>query len=413
MAICGSLTRTAAVAAATVALMGLGVVSAPPAAAETLDFACTGAEQSWRVPARVTQATFDLLGAQGGGPRGGFGSRATATIPVTPGETILINVGCRGGEPRSALGAPGSFGGGAGGFNGGGPGGNAAGPTESGGNGGGGASDVRRGGAFLVHRVIVAGGGGGGGTPEDVIPGLAPQPLAGGVGGGAQGGAGEDFDLVTPVGGIRTHPGGGGGASAGGQGGDNGGNGFLGFGGLGGAGGTFEFLGDSEPASGGHGGGGGYFGGGGGGGESGSTLSSRRPGPGGGGSGFGPAGVTFNGLKAGDGAVRITFTPAAQPITGGGLGTPTPGGGLGTPTPGGGLPDAGVSLPGPGVSAGQVPVDVGGVSAARDGRGGLPITGFGALTLVAVGTWVMALGGTLMALSRRRRVQAMTERLKP
>lgn len=81
---------------------------------------------------------------------------------------------------------------------------------------------------------------------------------------------------------------------------------------------------------------------------------------------------------------------------------PPTGGGLDTPPPAGGITDVGVPLPGPTVSVGQVPVDAGGVSATEAGAGGLPITGFGAVTLAALGTWVVALGGTVVALSRRR-----------
>jgi hypothetical protein len=75
----------------------------------------TGGAQTWTVPAGVTEATFDVYGAQGGSgyvafDAAGKGGRATATIAVTPGETFQINVGGRGGAGP----------GGAGGFNGGG-----------------------------------------------------------------------------------------------------------------------------------------------------------------------------------------------------------------------------------------------------------------------------------------------------
>jgi hypothetical protein len=58
----------------------------------TCIFAYTGAAQSWTVPKGVTQATFDVFGAQGGsepsGQPGGLGGEATATIAVNPGDTL-------------------------------------------------------------------------------------------------------------------------------------------------------------------------------------------------------------------------------------------------------------------------------------------------------------------------------------
>jgi hypothetical protein len=256
-------------------------------------FTYTGNAQSWTVPEGVTQATFDVSGAQGGGTPdlfepailpGGKGGEATATIPVTPGEMLQVNVGGKGGDGANGPG-------GAGGFNGG-----AAGGVGccSGPGGGGGASDVRRdtdaSGAFaLAERIIVAGGGGGRGGFDGGV---------GGVGGGLSGGAG----------GTDNGGGGGGGTQEdGGDGGlgqvfdeqvfgDNGSKGDLGDGGDGGDG---ISIGD-----GGGGGGGGYYGGGGGGGG----LSG---GGGGGGSGFGPTGVVFDsGVREGDGVVTITYTLA-------------------------------------------------------------------------------------------------------
>src|SRR5688500_18885548 len=64
---------------------------------ETFDF--TGAPESFTVPECVSQITVDAFGAEGGGFIGtAFGGRATATIDVTPGETLEINVGGRGGD---------------------------------------------------------------------------------------------------------------------------------------------------------------------------------------------------------------------------------------------------------------------------------------------------------------------------
>ena len=247
----------------------------------TCTFAYTGAAQSWTVPTGVTQATFDVFGAQGGseptGKPGGLGGEATATIAVNPGDTLQVNVGGAGmnSNPTQS---------GGGGFNGGGSGGSGS-PS---GGGGGGASDVRSGAFGLGDRIIVAGGGGGAGG----IGG------AGGVGGGLSGGAGGDHTSV-----YGTSGGGGGGtSSAGGSGGagssGNGSAGGSGFGGFGGRGDGFD-------GGAGGGGGGGYYGGGGGGGG----TAGPGGGGGGGGSGFGPSSVVFNsGVRSGDGLVTITYT---------------------------------------------------------------------------------------------------------
>ncbi len=131
---------------------------------------------------------FAVSGAQGGAGAGvfhagGLGGSATATISVTPGQVIQINVGCQGGAAFSAGGT------GLGGFNGGGDGGVLAGDHFAGG--GGGASDVRQNGTAPANRVIVAGGGGGffGGGGGD---GDGNQSSGGGGGGSGFG----------PVGGV-------------------------------------------------------------------------------------------------------------------------------------------------------------------------------------------------------------------
>ncbi|HEX5955956.1 MAG TPA: hypothetical protein VFY37_08480, partial [Solirubrobacterales bacterium] len=85
--------RRAALALASATLATLAL--AAPASAFTETFNYTGSAQTWIVPAGVTQATFDLYGAQGGGRVGdplfapGLGGRATATFDVVPrGESI-------------------------------------------------------------------------------------------------------------------------------------------------------------------------------------------------------------------------------------------------------------------------------------------------------------------------------------
>jgi hypothetical protein len=226
---------------------------AASASATTETFNYTGAAQTWTVPAGVTSATFDLYGAQGGtyaiGAEpgvGGLGGRATATISVTPGDSIQVDVGgagfscCIAPWPQAA-------------FNGGGA------PEISG---GGGASDIRIGGTALSDRKVVAGGGGGGNGVS-----------TGGDGGGLSGLA------ATPGFALENAPGNGGTQSSGGEAG-----GTLGVGGT--------------ALTGGGGGGGGYYGGGGG----------LRAG-GGGGSGYGPTGTTFGtGVRSGNGLVTVTYT---------------------------------------------------------------------------------------------------------
>jgi hypothetical protein len=275
-----ALAATAGAAAAAALALPAAAPAAPscePSGSDTVcTFSYTGGAQTWTVPAGVSEATFEVSGAAGGDTRvgapGGLGGRATATIAVTPADTLQVNVG----------GTPGThhvFGG----FNGGGFG---AEGEEGISAGGGGGSDVRSGAFALADRIIIAGGGGG-----------ATAHLAGGAGGGTTGGAGSRPDLFG-------HAGGGGTQTAGGAGGlipypetIDGRDGIRGSGGGGGS--CLNHDGDFVCEWGGGGGGGGYYGGGGGG----------DWGSGGGGSGFGPDGVVFqSGVRAGNGIVRITYS---------------------------------------------------------------------------------------------------------
>ena len=255
-----------ALAAVSVTLLVLALAPGQPARAQattTETFLFTGMAQTWVVPTGVTQATFDVYGAEGGNLydlRRGRGGRATATLAVMPGATITIVVGGMGGSIGAcqSQSAPG-----AGGFNGGGVGG--SGSCE--GAGGGGASDIRIGGTALANRVLVAGGGGG-----------ATNSICqlGGAGGG----------LVGLQGGGASCPGGTGGNEDG-----TSGSGMLG---VGSAGADVGMTG-----GGGGGGGGGYYGGAGG--------ADQRDG--GGGSGFGPMGVVFEtGVREGNGLITVTYT---------------------------------------------------------------------------------------------------------
>lgn len=263
-----------------------------------MTFNYTGASQTFVVPEGVTSIEIEASGAQGGGgggpttSAGGLGGRVTATISVTPGETLTIVVGGAGGDVGACEGPSGS-----GGFNGGG----AGGSNPCRGGGGGGASDVRRGGTGLDDRVVVAGGGGGGGGYFGSVGG------AGGAGGGETGGAGADGTA-----GFHGDGGGGGSQSTGGAAGAGNQNGTAGASGEGGAG-------ASGQASGG-GGGGGFFGGGGGGGGSdpgGGLIEPASAGGGGGGSSF--ALETANDVtheqdvRSGDGIVIIRwYAPAPR-----------------------------------------------------------------------------------------------------
>lgn len=253
-----------------------------PVHAVTQPFNYTGAVQNFIVPPGVTSITIQAFGAQGGSGQGsvagGNGGSVTATISVTPGQTLYIYVGGRGTD--ASIGTGGGTGG-AGGFNGGGAGGDA---SEGGGGGGGGASDVRQGVDDLGHRVVVAGGGGGGG------------------GYGGNGGKGGNTVGQTGFNGSGSTAGGGGsgsGGTGGSIGGDDGQEGIGGDGGVSGDGG-------------GGGGGGGYYGGGGGGsGDSGAG--------GGGGSSFviGTAsGVAYSqGVQTGNGQVILTYSVSVPTLS--------------------------------------------------------------------------------------------------
>ncbi|MFQ5470710.1 MAG: glycine-rich protein [Gammaproteobacteria bacterium] len=132
--------------------------------ATEITFNYTGSEQSWIVPAGVNSVTISANGAaayKSAIPAEvSEGGHAQATFTVSPGETLYVYVGGKGG--RASDQSSGNDGGG--GFNGGGHGGLecTSGAPATNGYGGGGASDVRQGGNALADRIIVAGGAGGG-----------------------------------------------------------------------------------------------------------------------------------------------------------------------------------------------------------------------------------------------------------
>jgi hypothetical protein len=324
--------RSMTIAGAVAAAFGVVLLGSTGAGADGTSFGTPG-PSTFTVPSGVCSVNVNALGAAGGSTfnqsgmllgSGGNGAQAGGTVPVTPGESLGVNVGGPGdnaGGPTPVSPAGGTNGGGAGG---------AGFVVGASGAGGGGASDVRqasggsgclppcqtvtppsRPGSTLGDRVIVAGGGGGGGNS-------APGTGTGGAGGATNAatpsGAGTDGSGLGPGG-----PGTGGqaGASGGAPGtggasviiGGGGSNGSPGATGTGGAGGDGDFL-----AGAGGGGGGGAVGGGGGGG--GGFIAGGGGGGGGGSSLTGPTvsnASTTPGVNPGTGSVSVTFTPTAQP----------------------------------------------------------------------------------------------------
>jgi hypothetical protein len=57
-----------------------------------------GGEQTWVVPAGVTNGAVSAYGAESG--NGSFGSLATGIVAVTPGQTLYVEVGGRGDTPN-------------------------------------------------------------------------------------------------------------------------------------------------------------------------------------------------------------------------------------------------------------------------------------------------------------------------
>ncbi len=281
---------SAVCAALVVSSLAAGSASAASKVTET--FTSTGAEQSFVVPAGVTSVHVRAVGAAGetaftdspflGAALGGAGASVAGSLPVTPGETLYVEVA-----------ASGFNGGGHFGFDGGGM--------------GGGASDVRTlsDGSVetLESRLLVAGGGGGGGGTFD--------EGSGGRGGDA-GSPGEASTGSDGCCGEDQHSDGGaaGTLTGGGIGGErceapapwSGREGSFGVGGEGGE----E---DAAPETGGGGGGGGYWGGGGG---EGSCGFSGPEGAGGGGGGGGSSYVSEEATSASFGLASLSTGPSVS-----------------------------------------------------------------------------------------------------
>jgi hypothetical protein len=277
-----------------VAASSFAASSASASSKLTETFISTGAEQSFVVPAGVTSLRVRAVGGAGEAAfsdspfqapaPAGSGAVVTATVPVTPGETLYVEVAASG------------FGGGG-----------SAGP---GGGNGGGASDVRMVSSAsegsLESRLLVAGGGGGGGgTFEEGSGGRggdAGAPGADGIsaesggccGDGAQRSAGGAAGTLTG--------GGGGGTRCDAPAPWSGSEGTFGSGGFGG-------LDWNTPETGGGGGGGGYWGGGGG------EGSCPFAGPFGDGGGGGGGGSSFASEEAGSTSFGLASLSTAPTVS--------------------------------------------------------------------------------------------------
>lgn len=258
------------------ALGGASVASATETPSQTFTF--SDATQYFTVPVGVYNINLVASGGAGGGgdQRGGEGATITESVPVNPGDTLVVEVGGAGaaGGTNNTV-----FAGGAGGLssgdamNGGAGGGvNFLVDGDSGGGGGGGTEVVDA----TTHAILVVAGGGGGGGGNGSSGGV---PGAGGPGGaaidngtystngnqatapyGGQGGAGglsaatgvpAGANGGTPKTGALAGGGGGGGGGYAGPGGGGGGNGGAGGGwasyegGGGGGGGGDSYIPDS------------------------------------------------------------------------------------------------------------------------------------------------------------------------
>jgi len=232
-------------------LVAAPVLYAPAArAADAVKtFSLTRTEESFVVPYGVHAIDVTAVGGKGSNSsagRGGAGAKVSATLPVTPGQTLYARVGSYGVSFAGGSPMGGGFNGGGGAF--------------WGGGGGGGASDIRtiQGGSAgsLESRLLIAGGGGGAGFPGNTS--------AGGNGGvnGANGTANGTTTTASGFGGATTAGGAAGvGCSSGspqagslGNGGSGANSGGGGGGGLYGGGGGCEL----SPTAGGGGGGSSY-----------------------------------------------------------------------------------------------------------------------------------------------------------
>lgn len=202
----------------------------------TYDF--QGETEFFVVPQGVTSIGVVAYGAQGGGPKGGYGAGINTTLAVTPGQWLYITVGGQPGDNNAVYGGGGAGGVGPGGF----------------GFAGGGYTGIFTDPSFSQGNalIIAAGGGGTDGytSSNGGSNGGTPNSSAGGYGGGYSGtpggganqsgggtaGTPYDSNSVNPTAGSALQGGNGGSVTtAGWHGGGGAGGGF--FGGGGGAGG--------------------------------------------------------------------------------------------------------------------------------------------------------------------------------
>jgi len=165
-------------------------------------FHFTHAIQRFKVPTGVTHITISAYGAMGGGYSNpsdgnpsGLGAKVKATIPVTPGQVSVVNVGGKGTQNKD--GADGQ------GYNGGGTAGDAAGGGGSGDSGetsschgsscsGSGSTELLYGGIGGIGGATTGGGGGTGASQTNGGARASDScgPAGGGGGGGYYGGGG-------------------------------------------------------------------------------------------------------------------------------------------------------------------------------------------------------------------------------
>ncbi|MFD0412075.1 LPXTG cell wall anchor domain-containing protein [Kitasatospora sp. NPDC127116] len=293
--------------AASAALAALLVCAPQQASAapgiHTFDF--KGAPEQYAVPDGICELVVRASGGAGGdavyGSPGGKGGQVRATVQVTSGQVLTVDVGQAG--SGGDLSVPGSTA--YGGYGGGGQGGSYNAEHRPGngaiGAGGGGATTVTTGGSALI---IAGGGGGGAGS-------FTNDGTARGGDGGQAGTDGADTGQSAAGKGGKS----GGSGGAGGAGGtattESDRDGFAGGSATGTKGGDAAInVGDPHMGTGGGGGGGAHGGGAGGS----STEGTLDGGGGGGGSSLGPASATFTtGARSGNGQVVIEEVACATP----------------------------------------------------------------------------------------------------
>jgi len=247
----------------------------------TMTYTFTGAPETFVVPAGVTSLRVQAYGAAGASSStssGGLGGYIDTTIPVTPNQNLIANVGGAGGTYTA-------------GYNGGGIGYCVDMTMPLGAGGGGGSTDL----TDIAGNLLVTAGGGGGGAYDGSTTGMN-----GGGGGGVTGGAGGANPMWS-----GSYGGGGGSQISGGVG------GYISSYYNPGQSGSYRSGGNAGAVTCGAGGGGGYYGGGGGswtGGGGGSSYS---------------IGVIENNVQSaslGNGYLQISYTmktdaPTSVPTT--------------------------------------------------------------------------------------------------